>query len=130
MNTTIDMNTITENTTLAELISILGPVTKAEKMPTAKKLREEAGEPIATEERCKVYSNGYVVYDNGSGRTVLWLPYCVSFTYHFNPLKDSEKGGDIKETCILPEGMLESQPWTVAVTLIGEHRIEANFMNR
>lgn len=35
--------TITENTTLGELISILGPVTKAAKTPTSRKLAEEAG---------------------------------------------------------------------------------------
>ena len=60
MNTTI--NTITENTTLGDLISILGNVTKEGKLPTAKTLLEEAGEPIASEERCKVYANGYAVY--------------------------------------------------------------------
>jgi hypothetical protein len=46
--------TINENTTLGELISILGPVSKAKKTPTSKKLREEAGEPIATDECCTV----------------------------------------------------------------------------
>lgn len=130
MNTTINTNTITESTTLAELIAILGSVTKAEKTPTSKALREEAGEPIAADDRCQVYANGYGVYDNGSGRTVFWIPSCVAFTYHFNPMKESEKGGEIKETFDLPEGFLESQPWPIALTLIGDHRIENLSMQR
>ena len=121
---------ITENTTLGDLLAIIGSVPKAEKTPTSKALRETAGEPLATEERCKVYANGYAVYDNGSGRTVLWLPACVSYTYRFNPMKDSELGGEIKQTCDLPEGMLESLPWPIAVTLIGDHRIEGLAMQR
>ena len=121
---------ITENTTLAELISILGSVTKEEKTPTSKALREKAGEPIATDECCKVYANGYAVYDNGSGRTVVWVPACTSFTYYFDKMKESEKGGEIKETIDLPEGFLESQPWMIAITLIGDHRVEQNSMNR
>jgi RNA polymerase sigma factor (sigma-70 family) len=123
-------NTITENTTLAELISILGPVTRAAKTPTSRKLREEAGEPIAESDGILVYSNGYAVYDNGSGRTVVWVPACTSFTYYFDKMKESEKGGEIKETFELPEGLLESQPWPIAVTLIGDHRVEQNSMNR
>ena len=130
MNTTINTNTITENTTLAELIAILGPVIKAEKTPTSKALREEAGEPIAEDDRCQVYANGYGVYDNGSGRTVVWVPSCVAFTYRFDPMKESEKGGEIKETFDMPEGFLESQPWPIALTLIGDHRVEQNSMNR
>ena len=77
-----------------------------------------------------VYANGYAVYENGYARTVVWIPDCVSFTYHFNPLKLSEKTYGISETCDLPEGFLESQPWSIAVTLIAEHRIESNMMNR
>lgn len=123
-------NIITENTTLGELLKILGPVSRADKTPTSKMLREEAGEPIASEARCKVYANGYAVYDNGSGRTVVWVPSCVAFTYHFNPMKESEKGGEIKESIDLPEGLLESQPWPIAITLIGDHRIENLSMQR
>jgi hypothetical protein len=56
------------------------------------------------------------------------MPSCTSFTYHFDALKDSEKGGEMKETAELPEGLLESLPWTVAISLIGDHRVEANMM--
>lgn len=122
--------TITEATTLDELLAVIGTVSKRGKIPSAKKLREETGEPIAAADGCLVYSNGYAVYENGSGRTVLWLPSCVSFTYHFNPLKESEIGGEIKEICDLPEGLLENLPWAIAITLIGDHRIEILSMQR
>ena len=129
-NRTINGNIITENTTLGELIDLLGPVTRAEKTPTSRKLREEAGAPIAESDGILVYSNGYGVYDNGSGRTVVWIPSCVSFTYYFDKMKESEKGGEIKEHIDLPEGFLESQPWVLALTLVGDHRVEQNSMNR
>lgn len=45
-------------------------------------------------------------------------------------MKESEKGGEIKEHIDLPEGFLESQPWMLAMTLIGDHRVEMNMMNR
>lgn len=121
---------ITGNTTLGELITILGDVSKAEKTPTSKALRETAGDPIAESNGIRVYANGYGIYDNGSGRTVVWVPDCVSFTYRFDPMKESEKGGEIKEHIDLPEGFLESQPWMLAMTLIGDHRVEMNMMNR
>lgn len=122
--------TITENTTLGELIDILGPVTRAAKTPTSRKLQEEAGEPIAESDGILIYSNGYGVYDNGSGRTVVWIPSCVSFTYYFDKMKESEKGGEIKEYIDLPEGLLEAQPWVLALMLVGDHRIESLTMQR
>lgn len=127
---TINGTIITAEITLAELLASLNLGDKPHETPTPKKLRETAGDPIAVEERCTVYINGFCVYDNGSGRTVVWLPSCTSFTYHFDPLKDSEKGDEMKETTELPEGLLESLPWPVAVSLIGDHRVEANMMNR
>lgn len=126
----IDRSLITDTTTLGELLAILGPVIKADKIPSAKKLREEAGKPVAESMDCSVYANGYAVYDNGSDRTVMWLPDCASFTYHFNPLKESEKNSGFMEKETLPEGMLESQPWVIPVTLIGEHRIETRAFHR
>lgn len=59
----------------------------------------------------------------------MWLPYCKSFTFYFNKLRDSEKDTS-RETYELPDGFLSAQPWILAVTLIGDHRIEANSMNR
>jgi RNA polymerase sigma factor (sigma-70 family) len=120
---------ITEKTTLGELLAILHLGEKPGKTPTPKELRETAGDPVAEEERCLVYSNGWVVYDNGSGRTVLWLPDCVSFTYQFiKPEKNEAR--EVSACEELPEGLLASQPWPIAVTLAGDHRIEGNLMNR
>lgn len=132
MNITINCsrNTITNNEIdLGSLLAHIGLVEKARKTPTPKKLRETAGTPIATVENCIVYGNGYAVYENDSGRTVMWLPDCVSFTYYFNKVSEAEKGF-ITETDKLPEGFLEELPWFMAVTLIGDHRIEVNCMNR
>ena len=121
---------ITEQTTLGELISALGPVIKAEMTPNSKTLREKAGNPIASVDRCVVYRNGYAVYDNETGRTVVWVPDCISFTYRFNKMKDSELGNEIAETFIFPDETLLSLPWPIAITLIGEHRIEKLAMRR
>ena len=129
-NTSIPPITITEGTTLGELIAMLHLGEKPNEAPTPKMLRETAGDPIAMDDRCLVYANGYAVYDNGSGRTVVWLPDCLSFTYYFNPMKDSEIGGEIKQTCELPDGLLASEPWPIGVTLIGDHRVENNVMQR
>ena len=107
----------------------MGEVKKSKQKMTPKKLRETAGEPIAAMDGCLVYRNGYAVYDNGSGRTVVWLPDCVRFTYWFVQPKPTEVGlVPAKET--LPDGLLESTPWVVALTLIGDHRVENNLMNR
>ncbi len=118
---------ITAATTLDELLAMLNLGEKP-KMPTPKALYE-SDEPIADMSDCTLFRNGFAVYTNGTGRTVVWLPYCSSFTYYFNKLRDSEKD-TFKETCELPDGFLASQPWILAVTLIGDHRIEANSMNR
>lgn len=119
---------ITAKTTLGELLAMLNLGDKP-KVPTPKMLFETAGEPIADMNSCTLFRNGFAIYKNCTGRTVVWLPYCKSFTYYFDKLKDSEKD-TLKETTVLPEGYLESQPWIIAVTLIGEHRIEYNSMNR
>ncbi len=122
-------NTLYTGATLKTLIDTLGPVKKAEKTPSTRKLREEAGDPIITTDAILIYSCGYAVYENESGRTVMWVPGCTSFTYYFGQLKESErKYQNQKDT--LPEGMMEEMPWEMALTLIGDHRIEANSMNR
>ena len=121
-------NTLYAGSSLRNLIDTLGPVKKAEKTPTSRKLREEAGEPIITTDSILIYPCGYAVYENESGRTVMWVPGCTSFTYYFDQLSEAEQRyQDQKDT--LPEGMLEDLPWEMALTLIGDHRIEANRMN-
>lgn len=119
---------ITENTTLGELINILGDIEKADKTPTSKALRETA-EPLADMQGCTLYANGYAVYDNCCGRTVMWIRSCVSFTYYFDKLREAEKDY-MRETEALPEGFLESLPWFMALTIVGDHRIEVNLLNR
>ena len=130
---------ITENTTLGELLKLLNPGEKPHEIPTPKKLRENAGKPIALypvpesasveNVECTVYSNGFAVYDNGSGRTVIWLPDCTSFTYVFTRPKASEDG-KLPYKKHIPDEMLESLSWFMAVMLIGDHRVENNLMNR
>jgi RNA polymerase sigma factor (sigma-70 family) len=116
---------ITDKTTLGELLKMLDLTPgqkKPAKTPTPKKLRTTVG-LIAQTKTIMLYRNGFAYYNNGSNHSVLWLPYCVSFTYHFNPLKDSEKN-TLKETDTLKAGLLEDNPWVTATTLIAEHRIE------
>ena len=130
---------ITENTTLGELLKLLNPGEKPHEIPTPKKLRENGGKPIAfypvpestsvENVECTVYSNGFAVYDNGSGRTVIWLPDCTSFTYVFTRPKASEDG-KLPYKKHIPDEMLESLSWFMAVMLIGDHRVENNLMNR
>ena len=116
-------------TNLTTLIESLGTITKENKIPTSRKLRENAGEPIACCEGCTVYKNGYAVYENESGRTVMWLPDCMSFTYRFNPRKDTEDVS-IPDARTIGEDFFGEQPWHIAVMVCGEHRIEENMMNR
>lgn len=124
----MELSPITTKTPLGELLAMLNLGEKP-KTPTPKVLFETAGEPIADTNDCTLFSNGFAIYKNRSGRTVVWLPYCTSFTYYFNKLRDAEKD-TLKETYLLPDGFLETQPWIVAVTIIGDHRIEQNSMNR
>lgn len=121
--------TVTDKTTLGELLAILNLSEKSGRTPTPKELYENAGAPIAETNDCTLFRNGFAVYQNITGRTVVWLPYCKSFTYYFNKLRDSEKD-TFKESYKLPDGFLSEQSWILAVTLIGDHRIEANSMNR
>ena len=120
---------VTAQTTLGDLLAMLDLPDEKPPVPTPKELFETLGTPIADMNDCILFSNGFVIYQNITGRTVVWLPYCTSFTYYFNKLRDSEKD-TLRETFELPEGFLETQPWVIAVTLIGDHRIEANSMNR
>ncbi len=81
---------ITEKTTLGELLTMLNLGEKPP-VPTPRELFETLGKPIADMNDCSLFSNGYAIYQNCTGRTVVWLPYCTSFTYYFNKLRDSEK---------------------------------------
>ena len=115
--------------TLKTLIDALGDIRKADKTPTSRKLREEAGDPVLRTETILIYACGYAVYENESGKTVMWVPGCTSFTYYFGKLTEAERKY-MNQTEELPEGMMEEMPWDLALTLIGDHRIEVNCMNR
>jgi len=127
--TIMETITITEKTTLGELLTLLNLAEKSGKTPTPRELFETAGDPIAETNDCTLFSNGFAIYQNITGRTVVWLPYCKNFTFYFTKLRDSEKD-TFRESYELPDGFLAAQPWILAVTLIGDHRIEANSMNR
>ena len=140
-NVTINqtINIATEDTTLRELLEIIGSVEKAEKTPTAKALREKKHEdgtveqiqPIAEsmDGDCKVYANGYAVYSNHTGTTVLWLADCCSFTYQFDGLKDKEKDY-ISPKSTVGEEIGRAHAWFMAVMLRGDHQVERNSMDR
>ena len=132
MTDTTPLPPITDNTTLGELLTMLNltPGQKRNgKTPTRVALFATGGTPVAEEGGSKVYRSGYVLYDNGSGRhTILWLPYCVSFTYHFNKLRDAEKEY-LKENAELPDDILLTTAWSVVVTLFGEERITQNLFH-
>lgn len=128
----IALPTITDKTTLRDLLTILGLEQKQKKQgktPTRVKLMNADGLPIAKMNGCTLYDTGYVLYENGYGRhSVVWLPYCVNFTYYFNKLRDAEKEY-LKETDDVPNETLMSSPWTTSVSLFGEERITQH-MNR
>ena len=128
-NSITDLPPITPRTKLGEVIAMLNLGEKPSKIPTPRSLYDTAGEPVADMRDCTLFRNGFVIYQNRSGRTVVWLPDCTRFTYNFNKLRDAEKN-TLRETYTLPEEYLEKQPWVIAVTLIGDHRVESNVMNR
>ena len=61
------LKAMTKNISLNDLINSLGTITMQEKAPTAKCLRETAGEPVAASDDCVVYANGYLLMI-GKGR--------------------------------------------------------------
>ncbi|MBR2282834.1 MAG: sigma-70 family RNA polymerase sigma factor [Ruminococcus sp.] len=128
-NITAIASEISANTTFSDLLTILGLTAgqkRSGKTPTRAALAVSGGVPVAQESGCKIYENGFALYDNGLGRhTILWLPYCVSFTYHFNKLRDAEKEY-LKEKDELPDDLLLSTAWPVVVALFGEERITQN----
>ncbi len=113
--------------TLKSLLASLEPLIKAAKTPTPRALRETAGEPVREIPGLRVYRNGYAVYDNGSGRTVLWVPDCRTFTFCFQPLRETEKN-DLPEKETIPPEVMDHLPWYIPLTLTGDHRVEYNHL--
>ena len=119
-------STVSESETLQELLSSLGEIKRLEKTPTPKTLHEKSS-IIASADFCTIFSNGYAVYDNGTGRTVMFLEDCRSFTYYFDPLTNEEKSYQ-KQSDRIDD--LNNLPWVMAVMIRGDHQIENNSMNR
>jgi len=119
-------STVSESDTLQELLASLGKIKRLEKTPTPKTLQEKSS-IIASADFCTIFSNGYAVYDNGTGRTVMFLEDCRSFTYYFDPLTNEEKSYQ-KQSDRIDD--LNNLPWVMAVMIRGDHQIEHNSMNR
>jgi DNA-binding CsgD family transcriptional regulator len=117
---------ISDSTTLAELLASLGETHRLDKTPALKNLREKSSVITATKS-CTIFANGYAVYENETGRTVMFLADCKSFTYYFDPLTEREKSYQRQSAKI---DDLSNLPWVIAVTIRGDHQIEQNSMNR
>lgn len=112
--------------TFRQLKEMVGSGT-GHKMPTARQLKDSGEEPVAVREigpdgSLSVYPNGYAVYSNGSGTTVVSIGECGEYTYRFH---DGEDGLPTESSIVL-----DGDDWSVAVALKGEEQIEANLMNR
>lgn len=97
------------------------------RLPTARQLKDSGEEPVAVREigpdgSLSVYPNGYAVYSNGSGTTVVSIGECGEYTYRFH---DGEDGLPTESSIVL-----DGDDWSIAVALKGEEQIEANLMNR
>lgn len=108
--------------TLNELIGRLGSTSKLPKIPNTRELRDYA-EVVFQTDSYIVYSNGYVVYQNDWGRTVLFLSDCTTYTYHFAPLTANEQVYQTQSERVDSFGNL---PWMIGVTVRGDHQIEIN----
>ena len=113
---------------LRELIETFRELTEPPTTPTPKKLREAFKDPLARspDGTAAIYPNGYAVYDNGTGDSVIWVLGCLSYTYRFL----DGKPGAIPGSHSIPEETLLSQPWYIAITLFGEDAIAYNLFNR
>ncbi|MCI6699539.1 MAG: hypothetical protein MR488_10345 [Lachnospiraceae bacterium] len=111
---------ISTSTTLNELIKRLGQIHKLDKMPTPKALRENETE-VAAADGCVVYGNGYAVYDNGVGRTVMFVGDCLSFTYYFDPLNNF--GKKVQKIILV-------RPYRFRIVLVSGEEIEAEYWSR
>ena len=121
---------ITPGTSLGEILEMLGDVERLPKTPKKRQLMEMTGGPMAEYEGCYVFDNGYALYENGSGRTTMWLPDCVRFIYQFTKLRDVEKIRGLREYEEIPEELMREMSWVVVLTTIGGHRIENLSLSR
>ncbi len=119
-------NTINQpDLTLKDLLASLDTVSKYEKTPTPKALREGGGKPVAELPGLQVYQNGYAVYENCSGRSVFKAVEGLSFTYCFQPSRPGETS-PVPASFTIPRKVLEELPWYIPLTLVGDYRVEYN----
>lgn len=62
---------ITAKTTLGELPLMLNLEEKPSKVPTLSELFDTAGKPIADMKNCTLFKNGFAIYQNITGCTVI-----------------------------------------------------------
>ena len=105
------------------------PLEKAKRRPGAIQLRNEvprlAMKQIGEDGLCEAFVNGYAIYDNGSRKTVLWIPDCGSATYNFTKLRDNEKQYQVEKDTVGLD-VFGPAPWYIAMTVAGENSIERN----
>ena len=106
---------------------------KARRRPGANQLRDNEAligqKKIGDEGVIEAYGNGYAIYDNGDRKTVVWIPDCTTYTYHFNPLNDAElRTGQRDKAALETEGDegLMSMQWYIPGALKGEDQIDRN----
>ena len=136
---TPETSPVTEETTLRELLEMIGAVGKAEKTPTARVSgrRSVRMAPWSRYSRSRKRRTGTARFTPTAMRCTpttpgprsLWLADCCSFTYQFDGLKDKEKDY-IAQRSTVGEDILGSQPWFMAVMLRGDHQVERNSMDR
>ena len=123
---------------------------KAKRCPGSEQLRN--GHKLIAriavgEATCEVFENGYAVFDNGTRKTVVWVPDCPKAARYYYPATFDEKckeerrlrGEDPEDDpdCRIIEGtepgedrldeeQLAEMTWYLAVVIAGENRIEQN----
>ena len=102
---------------------------KPKRRPGAIQLRDEvprlAMKQIGEDGLCEAFVNGYAIYDNGSRKTVIWIPDCGSATYNFTKLRDNEKQYQVEKDTVGLD-VFGPAPWYIALTVAGENSIERN----
>ena len=124
-----DNNTITETTTLYEL---LRPLVKPAKRPTAAWLRKNA-KKIAEHSQiadskphlsmnATLFDNGYGIYSSDGHTTVVWLADCLDIVYRFGFSTSGEREADQTR---IDRDVLGNLPWFQAFVLRGESQISS-----
>lgn len=122
---------ITPRTAFKDLLTALG-LKSGDKRPclTPKRISliAEGRTPFTEYKGCKVYNDGFALYENGFGRySVIWLPYCISYIFRYD-LTDVEKEY-LKPNDPFTKEELEETAWPAIVAFFGEIRITYNLVS-